>query len=389
MREKRKRGSTLITVLAVSLIFMALSGVILKSISSTMKSNINQKEREDLRYAAESGLEIARSYFTTSRGNDLIIDTINDIEDNKLIQVLRNEIIKDVRITSRIDEDRLIITSEAIHRNDIFSENIKCQLKIVSESSSLNNIFDYGMVAGQGSINVEIDGSSSINSDKMAAKDEINIDNWRGDGKTGISMPEINFLNSKFNKEIKVMPLENINDKIWIKGKDGQADLGFYYEDESGKNINIPYSEKKIRVNEDINLESQELEPVILLDIEGAKTRPLKILLVNSDELNFKLEGNNVALSDYVVISKGKISLKDKGTISLYYSTIYGSEIFISREGTIHMPDQSGGNNAHYIEKGNYGKLNSVISKFINGWNFNSSEENQSNKFEFIENSYE
>lgn len=156
VKNRKKKGSTLVTILAVSLIFMALSGVILKSISSTMKLNTNQKEIEDLRYAAESGLELARSYFES--GN-MSIDTRDSSsasqEEKNLDNILSTKdsggIVDKVDIYMDTKNGKDIIKSVAKHVNGTTTELAMISYRKIASGHN-TDIFDHGLVAGSGGV---------------------------------------------------------------------------------------------------------------------------------------------------------------------------------------------------------------------------------------------
>ncbi|WP_217078212.1 hypothetical protein [Clostridium baratii] len=59
MREKRKkRGNTILLVLAISMILVLTAGVTVTSILNTTRLNQSSKIIDDLVYASESGLEL-------------------------------------------------------------------------------------------------------------------------------------------------------------------------------------------------------------------------------------------------------------------------------------------------------------------------------------------
>ncbi|MGV3024973.1 hypothetical protein ACED96_04520 [Clostridium thermobutyricum] len=88
MWKNKKDSSSMITILAVTLILVFLSGIILKFIIGTMKSNIKQKDREDLQFAAERGIELARSYFEKDNNS---INTKNGGVDESLANELEKD----------------------------------------------------------------------------------------------------------------------------------------------------------------------------------------------------------------------------------------------------------------------------------------------------------
>ena len=78
----------MIKILAVTLILVFLSGIILKFIMGTMKSNVKQKGREDLQFVDEGGIELARNHF--EKGNNSI-----NIKNGEVDESLANELEKD------------------------------------------------------------------------------------------------------------------------------------------------------------------------------------------------------------------------------------------------------------------------------------------------------
>lgn len=422
MREKRKRGSTVITVLAVSLIFMALSGVILKSISSTMKSNINQKEREDLRYAAESGLEIARSHIE-EKGviNKEIIDEIN----TRLERNLTNSLIERVKVVSpefnsNIDRNininsnnkiNLKIRAEKMNNSDTYEE-VSVNYKL---SSGINNdIFNHGLVAGKEGIGINTENSNGGNEKVDLTGTSISVN---AGAKAIVNGVEVDS-NRKDYGELKPYNLEYEDTIIMRKKTDGNIDLNlqfgistleniefFSYEQEEEKNITPTYLEidlnkkldsdlsnievietdrtgKKISIFKVDELKNKKLSAVTYMNIKGLNNYgyPYLIILTNCNDMKLSLSKGTIKLVRSAFLSTGNVFMYGEGTMHMNFSTIFGNKIEIEASKNIAI-DGFGNTPEEGMDKNN-NNLNMLMENLFENWN--KSSDGMLNKVELV-----
>lgn len=389
MREKRKRGSTLITVLAVSLIFMSLSGVILKSISSTMKSNINQKDREDLRYAAESGLEIARSYF--KEGN-ISIDTRDDSSNMKpnvtqkekdLDNILSNGIVDKVDIYMDIEDGKEIVKSIAKHVNGKSQEI--AMVNYSKKSSNNINIFEYGIVAGEGGIEINHNGDLNGSDTSISSGKPINSE---GSGSIKVGKVEPNSIG-----KIDFINWSKKENKIIYK-----IDGTFKKEKSINLFDDVPITKIKMNMNSKFNNPNWEIgklsvngsnkepvdylkninkEPVVIIEIEGLAIQyNMTIIIVNSDELIIESlssrDINHTAIINKGVVTIGNLN-QSQGALKLNQSTIFAEKIIINENSSLHLTFQPAKTDDEemigILEEEETKQLNKLFEGIISNWN--------------------
>ncbi|WP_080021569.1 hypothetical protein [Clostridium thermobutyricum] len=400
MKNRKKKGSTLVTVLAVSLIFMALSGVILKSISSTMKLNTNQKEIEDLRYAAESGLELARSHFES--GN-MSIDTrdssLASQEEKNLDNILSTKdsggIVDKVDIYMDTKNGKDIIKSVAKHVNGTTTELAMINYRKIASGHN-TDIFDHGLVAGSGGVIINNGGvlngtASSISTGKPLVN--------AGTGNTQLGSIEENTIGS-----LSFQNWNNKKDTITLR-----EDWNFYNGNyENGQKINITnveltFSNNELKVDgssEEIKTYIKNLvkEPVVKIQIKGLKIEhEMTIYLVNANNLNINSAGS-MMINNTAIICDGEISVTGaKATNGVYYdgalhlsnSTIFGEKVTIDKGSSIHMAYQPSKDNGFgLLEEDEENLLNDMLGTLLPNWSSGGQEGNNSEKIEFIENTF-
>ncbi|WP_297633883.1 pilus assembly PilX N-terminal domain-containing protein [uncultured Clostridium sp.] len=382
--RKKKRGSTMLTVLAIGMIFMTLSGIMLTVIMGTMKSNTNQKNREDLKYAAESGIEIARSYFKL--GNTTI-DTRTDIEEKELTKILIRDNVEKVDVFLEEENGESIVKSIAYCGNGKETVKVKYTKSI---SGNTTNIFEHGLVSGSGGITITNGGTidtstSSIStpSGKVTATDgkvtgeiksndikRIEFKNWKTPEKK-ITYKD----NGKFYIDEKEVPVMEVK---------GSMNRAFINPEWSKPNLTIVGSNKTL---EEYFKDGKE-ESIIKVEVAGTKVGyKVDVILVNSENLEIETSRQ---LTNSIIINNGKIIVGGKGNFALNSSTILANEIAINNEGTLHVTNQplKKDYNSHgIIDEDEVSELNRLLSVFISNWN-NSNNENEETGIELIEGSF-
>lgn len=425
MREKRKRGSTLITVLAVSLIFMALSGVILKSISGTMKLNINQKEREDLRYAAESGLEIARSYFKEDNKR-ISIDTQNGTQlEKKLDDILISGIVSEVNIKSEEVDGKIIVRSTAKHINGKFEETISNKYKKVIPKVEEGDIFDYGLIGGNGGIDVSVGGNSNLDTTIARPSENEYNQNVNGQVEKNPQEKDSNLGNIQFSNKMGFLS----NDELRLTVK-GYSNFEFEVNGENIKNSKLENKDRYLEIElnmhkhdsvtnttkvdlsvngeEDQHLTAKEYimerindKYVVVLKINLANSAiPMNIILVNAENIIITPSyGNMLDLLNVMILTTGNAYIRNVNNFGfdtkLTNSTILGKKVIFESEGNLHVVGQpsskvnSNGEGSGILNEEEKNEINEIFKElFIGHENGNGEENNLNSSLIFEEKSF-
>lgn len=392
MWKNKKNGSSMVTILAVTLVLVFLSGVILKFAMGTMKLNKNQKESEDVQFAAEGGIELGRSYIQSkallsgTSTSEFDFDT-ETAPTGSVLRKLTNELEKDkidnVNVKSQyLGNDKILLTSIA-KDIDGKEKTVKCKLE-VSQAND-NDIFDYGIVGGQGNVNIENIGggrtniSSSVSSSNIYDENgnELNKIPVNEDGsKAKISKnkfgdltfltqaqplseitakysgsPHIALKTGKFyngNSEIIPTKIEaNIDDpkNITIDGKE-------YPINSLGNKNNIPSGLK--------------LKHVIIMTIKGHGIRTeVEILMTNTNHLKLEAKDIAVDLNNVVILNKGTIEFTGTGSVKLVNSTVYGEDIKANLKTSFEVI----GSLKNGLSDEKEDNLNKIIEAIMPGWN--------------------
>lgn len=382
--RKKKSGSTLVTVLAMGIILMVLSGMILTVIMGTMKSNTNQKNREDLKYAAESGIEIARSYFKLGNTN---IDTRTNIDEKELTKILIRDNVEGVDIFLEEEDGENIIKSIA------YCGNKKEQVKVKyteSISGNTTNIFEHGLVSGVGGITITNGGTTDTSTSSIST-----------------SSGKVTATDGKTIGEVKKNDIKIIEFKDWKapEKKITYKENGKFYVDENevpvmevkgSMNrvfINPEWSKPKLTiVGSDETLEEYfkdgKEESIIKVNVVGTKVGyNVDVILANSENLEIE---TNRQLTNSIIINNGKLIIGGKGSFTLNSSTILANEIVINNEGAVHITNQplkEDHNSYGIIDEEEASEIDKLLSVFISNWS-NSNSGNEETRIELIEGSF-
>ncbi|MGL4849472.1 MAG: pilus assembly PilX N-terminal domain-containing protein [Clostridium sp.] len=416
----KKEGSTLVTVLGVTVIFMTLAVTILTSIMGTMKANNSQKVREDLKYAAESGLEIARSYLngrnTITKGD---IDTINDMLKKTLVDTNNDglpdsEVGKVELVSPTIDGSGNIIDTPkdptVTGKSEKFTVRIRAEKKDetdVREYAGVNyekndgnskNIFEYGLVAGQGGIDIWKDCLNNPCDIKKTHGDidysTTTISSANGTIIHGERKPSNEAEKDKF-EENKYSKIEFLNQmgresNISMRKKETASidkDSLFYYKFYKTDNEEmIPVTNIKLKLaangewttatgingdNKEIKKEietkiASEKSPILKIEATGLGPFSMNIVFINSDILNLDIIAS-LDFTNTVLITNGSVKATGKGSLTLSYSTLYANKIDIDKDTSITINEQSG-TEGHGISKNKEEILNELIEMIVPNW---------------------
>ncbi|MGL4849473.1 MAG: hypothetical protein ACRC28_11215 [Clostridium sp.] len=374
---KKRNGSSMITILGVTLVLVLLSGIILSLTMGTMKSNTNQKVIEDLRYAAESGLEVGRSRMSEkpiisgTPGSEIVtfpsIDT-RTAPDDVLVQSLKKGMIGNVEVVSTTtDADKFItITSIATHKDDP-SKKAEVKCRYIKNKNGVGTVFDYGLVAGQNDIDIKINDELKMGSSPISKPDgdKVLVNNSEYDnGKV---------TNNSF-ESLKIVNNMKKSKKVIMKGVPAATEyssFGYYTDSVEEKNkinkmeIKVDISKPSIAEIDGVgNLQIEEIrgkekpEVVRILFHEGGNI-VIDILLVNSEKLDIELDTGNSHLYKKAILCSGEVEIRSStGGLSMDSSTIFGDKVSINMTGAINITFASGDES--------FG-MNSEKEKIING----------------------
>ncbi|MGL4873734.1 MAG: hypothetical protein ACRC30_03670 [Clostridium sp.] len=424
----KKEGSTLVTVLGVTVVFMTLAVTIFTSIMGTMKANNSQKVREDLKYAAESGLEIARSYLN---GRDTItkgdIDTINDMLKKTLVDTNNDglpdsEVGKVELVSPTIDANGNIIDTPkdpaVTGKSEKFTVRIRAEKKDetdVREYAGVNysaikggteSIFKYGVVSGNGGIEIESAGSVDIASTTIAGpQGEITLpSNINGAKTENQDFGELQYVNTEYTNEIvigdldidgtikgstdgvKYTNLETDSDNhIFYRNKEGNKRVYKYYDVNSKKQLAIDkvilnlktgiiqFNGKKITLEELKTKSKKSIVHITMQKDETSNSTDMKLISINSGKVRLETGSNTVNLLYESLITKGDFIATGKGAMTVQYATVFANKVYISKDTSITVsfqaskePDLTGhGTMTDAEEK----RLNEILNTFIPNWN--------------------
>lgn len=402
--RKRKKGSTLITVLALSTIFMALGGAILTAVMGTMKSNVNQKIREDLKYAAEGGIEIARSHL---RKGNMTIDTRAGKVEDDLDNILMTEKVNNVDVFLEKENGKDVIKSIAYEKNGTKKETITVQYKKDISSKYMGSIFDYGIVAGRDGIEIENIGSMDLDT-TVSSGNGVNIS---GTGTIPNNVPNdiknVNFKN--WGNPVDKVVLESGK----VTNTDGYmiGNYDFAIESKKGEYEEIKVTKMNFTMNSQYNnttgkwemgelkvvgkpelnpfevLKNEKKEPVVVIEVEGLNTwGKLTIIMINSKNFEINLNGN-LDIVNTVLINKEntRVASENEGVVlKLSNSTIFGEGVTIEKGASVHIANQPSKENGHGIlDEDEEKELNKLLQVIL--VNFGNDEGNNSESSESIE----
>ncbi|MEG0134277.1 MAG: hypothetical protein RR782_09160, partial [Clostridium sp.] len=156
----KKRGSSIIAVMAMSMFFMTIASIVVTSVVATLSSNDAEKGYEDLTYAAESGIEVA--YSQIKLGN---ITAYPSNLDNRYLDPLKTEEVQSVVVEMNkdsVDNNKINLKSTAYGYKGA-EKVVKSSLKITNTSGNTSpraeDIFSNSLVAEN---NISIDSLGSF-----------------------------------------------------------------------------------------------------------------------------------------------------------------------------------------------------------------------------------
>lgn len=381
MREKRKkRGNTILLVLAISMILVLTAGVTVTSILNTTRLNHGSKIIDDLVYASESGLELG---IGEVRSGNLVFNESKKTDGTRFDGILKTDVVDRVDISStKISDTEYELESIAYSkRNTNVFKKVKTKIQKNNISNSINpsgDIMKNGLGVGTG--NIAITGNNGAYVDL---------------GSTNVNSPNDidlsgNNVNSKPPKE------ENVNkqqynklqiDNSKIEHKDKVEVSSFSQLLTEAKDIT-----SGIKANNGIG------KIIFNGKMNGGSSHTYTVLIINAKELVIK----NVVpemLNTTAILTNADILL-DGVAVHAVDSTIFGNKIKIANGGSLtingsfqHTPTYGAG---WGISEDSMKELSNVIKQYITNWGApstgggsNNGSGSTSSDFEFVDGTFE
>lgn len=318
---KKKKGSSILTILIISTALIIVGTVVSSAIMFATQGNANLKINNDLYYAAESGLELGQSNIANipatvtaimdGAGADVSIKLLNDFDTN----------VESVDVKGKkISNDIIELTSIAKKRNSTKTYTLKGTVK-KQGGTSINSLYEYSLAANELEVVLAGAGTSAdFKVTKVASKkDKINLELWKNYPIQELTFPVVN----KEELILNIPNMTNVNkqSEIYVKvpqinGIEGALDtmINTLGVDASGKSNGI----KKI-----------------IMPLPGAapwyENRSLNVYIVNADKLYLSKPDANIhlLLSNSIVICSGEIiAVKDSDA---YKNNLYGRDVLTNK----------------------------------------------------------
>ncbi|MGL4873735.1 MAG: hypothetical protein ACRC30_03675 [Clostridium sp.] len=394
---KKRNGSSMITVLGVTLVLVFLSGIILSLTMGTMKANTNQKEVEDVQFAAESGLEIGRSHLEkialghTPGGPspNYAFDTeATGTPEETLAQGIENGKITNVAIKATpLGADKILLESKA---TDIDGTEKTVKVKLEAYEKTDNDIFDYGIVAGQGNVNIGNVGTGANNIGCNVSGATVEDEN----GNPTNSLPSNNSGNAPIEKnkfgDITFLTnkpqLEEI--KAIYSGQPRKAFAeGKFYDGKTGAEITPTVIECDLAVADKMTIDGKvyklsdlgnknnipaglDLNNVVLMKIKGhGMLGHVEVLLANTKHITLEAEKISLEIINGILLNKGTVELAGTGSMKFVDSTIYSEDIKAGLNTSFEIIGSIKQTTSWPISVDHFNKLNDFLAAILPGWN--------------------
>lgn len=352
MKRKRK-GSAILTIMVISMLFMSISAIVITSIISTMNSNNAEKGYEDLVYAAEGGLETA--YSQIKAGN---VSSYPSQLNNIYLTDLKTKTVDSVVVKMEkdaIDTNKINLESTAYGYSGV-KKVVKSSVKVTNTttSPSAKEIFSNSLVA-ENDIGVESLGDYDMGSTDVA------VGGWFNNPGTGGKDPNIK--NQKFES---VIFKSNVKKVSQIK------------VDCIGSLASCTNSLLSKAENIDINGGTQVDNGVGVFSHKNLHGVKFDIILVNTDKLI--IEDNSIWPMDEtnkIVISSGDVEIITRSgqTSKMTRSNIFAKNITISKPGSMHIVEAPAKDTSisDQLSDEDLKNIDKIIGKYIDNWNSSSS----------------
>lgn len=381
MREKRKkRGNTILLVLAISMILVLTAGVTVTSILNTTRLNHSSKIIDDLVYASESGLELG---IGEVRSGNLVFNDSKKTDGTRFDEILKTDVVDRVDISStKISDTEYELESIAYSkRNTNVFKKVKTKIIRNNISNSINpdgDIMKNGLGVGTG--NIAITGSNEayvdLGSTNVNSPNDIDLS---GNNVNSTPPKKENVNKQQYNK------LQIDNSKIEHKDKVEVSSFSQLLTE--AKDIT-----SGIKANNGIG------KIIFNGKMNGGSSHTYTVLIINAKELVIK----NVApemLNTTAILTNADILL-DGVAVHAVDSTIFGNKIKIANGGSLtingsfqHTPTYGAG---WGISEDSMKELSNVIKQYIINWGApstgggsNNGSGSTSSDFEFVDGTFE
>lgn len=351
MKRKRK-GSAILTIMVISMLFMSISAIVITSIISTMNSNNAEKGYEDLIYAAEGGLETA--YSQIKAGN---VSSYPSQLNNIYLTDLKTKIVDSVVVKMEkdaTDTNKINLESTAYGYSGA-KKVVKGSIKVTNTntSPSAKEIFSNSLVA-ENNIDVESLGNYDMGSTDVAVGGGFN--------NPGTGGTDPNIKNQKFES---VIFKSNVKKVSQIK------------VDCIGSLASCTNSLLSKAENIDINGGTQVDNGVGVFSHKNLYGVKFDIILVNTDKLI--IEDNGIWPMDEtnkIVISSGDVEIITRSgqTSKMTRSNIFAKNITISKPGSMHIVEAPAKdtNISDQLSDEDLKNIDKIVGKYIDNWNSSS-----------------
>ncbi|MGL5416016.1 MAG: hypothetical protein ACRDAU_10180 [Clostridium sp.] len=384
---RKRRGSAVLTILAVSMVLMLLGGILLNVIMSTTKGNENSNRRQDLKYGAEGGIEIARSYLAEN-GYSATAET----EINKNAEILTEAKTPESNVTKMEIELNEIgnvveIVSKAKYEKDGKSNEEKLKCKIIKGHDG--NFMDHGLVGGDGGVQMSDSGSVNLEETSVSTgNDGVAYPPIKpGDPSNSIKPPlpenehKNNFGKLQHKPTIRKSEVRgNLKDLTELEFSSGTEVINVKEVKMEFKVENDKTVIKIVGDNQDPKVYLQGLEnTVIKLELaNGAVGDNLhdfapKIYIINSEKFNMNFN-NTLRIYNAIIINSGDMSIDGEGTLDMQNSTFIANKIETGMNVAFHIKGQP-----NKVDNNGYGvfseeeeiALNELLDILIPNWGEN------------------
>lgn len=366
MKNKKKKGNSILMVLAVTFIFATIGGVVVTSIMTTGRLNGNSKINDDLVYAAESGLESVLSELYGRPIEEIIKYSYNlPIQLTSTIEKVK------IDIEPKIKEDGekvIRVESTAYAQNGKKTKKVSCEIEDRSETIQNNgrNIFEYSMLASAKNGKIIAEGNSSLNMEIAVVNANGGVFNNNDENaSSSVVMPteenidSNHYLDLVMNKNLKKIDKAIVSSnpqKDIITGiKDsktgyGAVDIKEYIDGNIGTMPEVKSGIAKFSIS-----------PYL---IDGVLGHPITVIIVNADILEIET-GTEMINTNCIIICNGDIKMVGNSSVNLSSSTIYGKNIYINDRASMNVSYPI---DSSYVGTVDFEVLNKKIGKVIKNW---------------------
>lgn len=359
---KKKKGNTLLLLLVIGMIITILGTTLAGAISYTTKSNLRDKDIEDLIFAAESGIDYAYAKLKTDGTSGITMKyTDGGVHGVALTSLLFNKVNElTVEVTPE-DADGTIKIIGSSKNTDSKTRKVTATFK--KAKALTGDVFNNSLVAskdkvgvnGNGTINL---GTTNINS---PADHEIGIGGVGPDEVKKAAYEDLDFITQfKHVKQVNVKKIGGLE--------------GAEFRDEKGRLIPI------------VNLTEYATDPThskpLPANINGVGYIKYgfgySMYIVNTDELNIIYDGAPEQRVKNLVICKGKVNFRPEvvgGQFNLHlvHSMIFGTSVYVDQKGSItmsYMPRVKAGETlwGGELTDAQYTEVNEDLKLFIKNW---------------------